>query len=636
MGTVLAFSFELLLWLAPLARPSLAFDIGPAAAAALTGFTESWEYWPVTARFAGEGASLSAPLVTDGGQATLVIRAAQVLDTPLSVRLLASGVEIGRFEATPVRRTIVQWQEGGRPGSPFQEMRTLRFPVEWPSGAFRLDLQIDDPDHSALAVDRIQVDGLRWRVPFSTWAPRALVIGAFVIVLAAGLAPGIGIAASGGVACLLAAWAALDPFGLVYASSKFAGPALALSILLAWIVRRHGGATRWLVLPFLAGYLVKGATLFHPSIYYPDVLTHSRFAARFQEAEGSLVERGRTAQELAHIGYPRPVAGRLYAMPYSPLYYVPFTLLLPDRGAVEDAMRQVSLAAAAAEVPAVFALGALIFAPKVGLWAAVLAAFLPPLQSRLLYAMWPTVAGHLLDVVALIAVLAYGLRPSGRRLLAVGGFWLVALLTYISSLFTLTAFAAALAVLAPRRYARLLVVAIAATVLTIGALYSAFVHDVFTEIIPAWLHPAATVAPAPAAGSPEAASLTGRIAAGLLDSFVRVPMFYGIGYPLLAVAGLLSARRLATPEATRVLAAYGIAVVFLFVLKGASLGLFKDVKEVEFAGPFFTITAGAALSALASRERAGRIGALGLAGALLIFGVTRAVEYVMSAVWLSR
>ena len=591
----------------------------------------------MTARFAGKGASLQAPLVTNGGDGTLVVRAAQLAGAPRSVGVIANGTEIGRFDAPPGHLILAQWQQQAA-GSPFEEMHTYRLPVRWPAGAFRLQLAVEKPEELGVAVDRVDVEGLRWRVPFGALAPRALVIGGFAIALIAGL-PLVAALATGGTLALVAAgWAALDPFAMVHATERFAWPALLLTAGLALVVRKRGGLARWVVIPFLAGYVVKGAFLFHPSIYYPDVLQHYRYAAYFAAAEGSIAERGREAQERARSAT-RQIAGRNYVMPYSPLYYVPFTWLGPQRRVIEDAMRQASLAAAAAEVAIVFAMAALVFGAGAGVWAATLAAFLPPLESRLLYAQWPSVFGHLLDMLAVLATLAYALRPSRRRLAIVGGAMLAAVMTYVSSPFTLIAFSLALTALAPRKYWRILAVAMAASALTAALLYRPFVGELVTEIIPAWRHaPAATAASAsPPSTSTDDPDAPGTSAgSGLAASLSRVPLFFGFVYPLLALVGVVLARRTAPTEGARVVYAYGLAVVGLFVFKGITLGLFRDIKEVEFAGPFVAITAGATLAALAAWHRIGRVGAIAAAAALIAFGLARFVEYATSAVWFSR
>ena len=95
---------------------------------------------------------------------------------------------------------------------------------------------------------------------------------------------------------------------------------------------RPGG--RWVVPLFLAGYLLKGAGVFHPGFFYPDVQNHGRYVAAYAAAEGSVAERGIAAQRQVATAYPRFVAGRPYAFPYSPLFFVPFTWLGTDSARV--------------------------------------------------------------------------------------------------------------------------------------------------------------------------------------------------------------------------------------------------------------------------------------------------------------
>src|SRR4029077_5865795 len=118
---------------------------------------------------------------------------------------------------------------------------------------------------------------------------------------------------------------------------------LLLSLAVApWLRRQvHGGGLATLL---LAGYLLKGAGLFHPGLHAPDVLTHNRYVAALRASAGGLTERGVAAQRSAGVGYPRFVGGEPYAFPYSPLYYLPFVLVPQER--VVGAMKHTALLAA--------------------------------------------------------------------------------------------------------------------------------------------------------------------------------------------------------------------------------------------------------------------------------------------------
>jgi hypothetical protein len=366
---------------------------------------------------------------------------------------------------------------------------------------------------------------------------------------------------------------------------------------------------------FLAGYLLKGAGVFHPAYFYPDVQNHGRYVAAYAEAQGSVAERGIAAQRQVNTAYPRFVAGRAYAFPYSPVFFIPFTWLGTDSARVEDALRHVGLAAAAAEVPAVFWIGSLALGPGVGVAAAAVAVFLPPLYSRLLYAMWPTIAGHLLDILAIGAALVLARRPGKTGpLAAFAVLTLAAFLTYISSLFNLALFIVILVLLDRRRAPVLLGVLAAAAGATVLWLYGSFTRAFFLEIVPAL---------AGGGGVARPASASGPAPGGLLAAAARLPLFYGWGFPALAVAGLVLVRRQSDDAARRVLAAYGLAFVALVLMRGLGGGLFRDLKEITFVGPLVAVAAGASLDALARRGRRGRTAVLLLAVGLLAFAAER-------------
>ena len=311
------------------------------------------------------------------------------------------------------------------------------------------------------------------------------------------------------------------------------------------------------------------------------------------------------------------MAGRAYAFPYSPLFFVPFTWLGPDSARVEDALRHVGLAAAAAEVAVVFWLGGLAFGPAAGVAAALVAAFLPPLYSRLLFAMWPTIAGHLVDTLAIGAALCAVRRPGRGPAVAFALLTLAAFLTYISSLFNLSLFILSLVLLERRRAALLLGTLAAAATVTVLGLYGSFTRAFLFEIVPALA----------AGGGAATAGSTGPAASGLLAALARVPLFYGWGYPALAVAGLALARRVADSAARHVLYAYGLAFAALVLLRGLGGGLFRDLKEITFVAPLVAVAAGASLASLARRGRAERV-AVALVGAgLLAFSAERYLFY---------
>jgi len=289
---------------------------------------------------------------------------------------------------------------------------------------------------------------------------------------------------------------------------------------------------------------------------------------------------------------------------------VPFLGIEQDARAVESIMKHVGLLLAALELPLVFLLARYLFNGRVATWAAFLTVFLPPMMSRVLYAQWPTLAGHLLDILAIFFAARMIRQPgNGRALALYGASGLASSLVYVSSLINLSLLTSFLAASDWRRAPRLLAMWTAIGLATLVLLYFPFVTSLFTEIIP-------TLAEGSDPGAPPGI--------GALAAFGRIHMFYGIGFPALALAGFLLARN--KPETFRLLAVYAATFVTLVGLRALS-GTFKDLKELVFIGPFIATTAGLSLVALASRGRSGTFAAIAVAVGLAGFGLAKLGEY---------
>ena len=311
--------------------------------------------------------------------------------------------------------------------------------------------------------------------------------------------------------------ARFDPFSFAFVIQKIAPAAIVLSLFAAWwLWRRDSG--RWALAIFVLGFLVKGAGLFHPVTFYPDVANMRRYVDIYPETTGTMAQRGVATQEQTGVGYPRTVGGKDYAFPYSPLYFLPFTYL-PTPGAVEDGVRLFGLAAASLQVLAVFWLATTLFDARVAVAAAFFSAFLPPLFSRLVLALHATLVGHFLDLLAMSAVLLLSLKPeSSKRFAAVGGATLVSFLEYTSSYFSLTAFIGIFALFDRRLTFRLVGVLLVAGTLTILGLYGPFVWAFATEMLPAFLAGTAGVS-ASGSRAPPLAALS------------RIPLFLRLSVP---------------------------------------------------------------------------------------------------------
>lgn len=577
---VLLLAHEALFGLASLTRSPITIDIGPSTGTYLTGFSASEERLPVTFRWTGERASITPPIATAPGPATLLIRYARFVDETVRVRVFLSGDPAGSFLARPGR------------------FRTERLRVTLPDGPLSLRLLSEtlEPRRLGIAVDWIRIEQGRSYLPIDVLGPRLLVMGVFLVSLGLGFGVLGSLCLGLAVTCIGAFWLALDPFGLAHVAGKIAVPAVFFTALCAVGMRVFDArpGRQWVPLLFLLGYLLKGAGIFYPSYFYPDVRNHRRYVAAFARAEGSISERGLAAQREVRTAYPRRIAGKQYALPYSPLFFIPFSWLRGEVQLVEEALKHAALVLAAAEIIVIYGLAAFLLGSRVGVAAALLGVFLPPMYSRLFLAMWPTVAGHLLDFVAIAAAAYWAARPERHgRWVAFFGLSLGAALTYISSLFHLSAFVASFSLTERRLALRALVAWSVAALATIALLYGAFTLLFFREILPSLF----------ASGSPPGSE---SFIEGVWSSFSRVFLFYGYGFPALALAGLVLAYRNADKKAFRLLAAYAIAFAILSGLRVLPGGLFKDLKEILFVAPLVAIGAGITLEALAARGRSGK------------------------------
>jgi hypothetical protein len=597
-AAALCLATEGLLALAARARAPLVFDVGPSTGAYGAGFSDSEERPPSTFRWTREHARLSLPLTTAGGEATLTVRTQGTHRAPTAAHVVLGGVRSGSFPAR---------------AGPFRE-ETIT--VRVPPGPLRLEVLPEGAPDPGVALDWVRIEGLAFHLPLAAWPARALVLGAFLLALAGGFAARGALLAGLWMAAAEALWAARDPFALVHVASRVALPALALAAGGLLLFRKRSGV-RWLVLLLLASHVTKGAALFHPSYFYNDVRNNRRFALALVAEDGTLIERARAAQLRFGVAYPRLIAGKKYAFPYSPVFFYPFGLAGPDPHAVDEALKQAVTALAAAQVLLAFWIAGLVFGPGAGVGAAFVAALLPVDLSRLVLALWATTGGHALDTLALGLALLATRRPGER--VAFAGFAaasVASLLTYVASLFNVGLFTSALALLFGRRGLRFLAVGVVGAVATVLLLYREFLVTFAVEIVPAVLHGHAAAGPSPDAVESAAGALR------------RIPIFYGWGLPALALAGFVLVRWRAAPEAARVISAWALAFAALVLLRALPGGLFKDLKEMEFAAPLVALTAGASLEALARGQGHGRWAAALVALGLLAFAVERYVWFV--------
>ena len=549
-------------------REPIVVDIGPSTGRYGSGFEDSEETPPTTSRWTRSNAEFFIPLDVDAGSVRFSLRAARYLDAPTHITVTANGRPFTGFEQPRGRQRI-------------QEMDAAL-----PEGPLHLGLRSEDPN-LGMALDWIRIEGARWRIPAHEWTVWILPFGILGAMLISGATTGVAAAATALTLSLLTTFAAIDPFGFVHSMRDVAVPAVACSLLTALAFRGQAALT----LAVTATILMKGAFLFHPDYFYNDVRQNDRYVGALKTFEGPLLERSHRAQVELGVGYPRIVAGKKYAFPYSPLFYVPFTALPSDRDLVVRAIKHVALFSTGVEVVLAFILARALLPSAAGAAAWFAFAF-PILTSRMLYAMWSTLAGHALDVLVVVLAIRMVEKPEdGKAAARLFLGTLAAFLTYVSSLFNTSAFLVALALLAPRARLRVVVIWIVAATLVVFGMYGSFTVSFVTEIVPAIVSGAGHVSQGAAASTPVGDAPT------IVGAFSRIVFFAGYGFSFLAVAGLALILRRADPGAT-VMKAYAVAFLSLVLLRGLSFGLFKDLKELEYAGPAFAALTAVALQSL--------------------------------------
>jgi hypothetical protein len=584
---------------------TVTFQLGPNDYLYLDGFAPRYEVENGTTgtRWTTYHARVTLPLAIEGGPVAIAYRFSRVFAETAEAEVTLAGSTVDRFSA-----------RGGA-----VETRRVRLPALEPTPlVLGFDVDSHERRNLGLKLDWISIEagaGARFRLRgWVRWCPAVLALILFVLCRVAGLrwmeAGGVGL----GFVVFVAGALRFDPFGLAHVLVELFLPLVLLSTAAAAFLRRRRlGA--WVLPIFLLGYLLKGYGLFHPTTFYPDVTNARDYVEAFRDTTGSLAERGVEAQTKTNVGYPRIVAGKAYAFPYSPLYFLPFALARSP-GAIEDAVRHVGLAASVLEVLPLFWLASMIFSPRAGVLASLLWTFLPPVFSRLLLALHATVVGNFLDTLVIASVLMLSLEPeSRRRLAAVFATTLASLLVYTSSLFSVSAFLLFASILERKLALRLMAILLLCGTITVTWLYWPFLGAFATEILPAIVHGGGgtTVASDP---SP------------VVHALSRIPLFYGYGYPILATAGLVLARRRADPHAFRLLAAWGLGFLLMLSLRALGGGLFKDLKEITFVAPLVAVLSAATLVELGKRGRAATLAAAAVTAGLVLFGLGRYRGYL--------
>jgi hypothetical protein len=396
-------------------------------------------------------------------------------------------------------------------------------------------------------------------------------------------------------------------------------PVLVLFALLPLLVLRRqaaAGRVSWrdLRLATLCGvtaFLFRGALLNHPDFYYPDFMLHARlvqmvrgagFLFLVHPARYLWAPRGGAGEGLVRAAsglWMRSLNGVPLGLPYSLAFHAPLALLPVGYDQLLTLIRL-----AGALLAALAGVGTFVFARRSGLssWGAALMVFVPSYLSKLAVGAIPAFFGHAVDV-AFLAWLA-GQKP--RRL--VPGILFVAAcdLAYVSAVIHVGVFLGVWAVLRALegRDARLSLLPLGMAAGG-GLLALAVYYRDFVPAVVALLRGGAGVG---SGGYQEGSFLP------LL--LTRTVSFFGWGYPILGLVGLVLLARTARAG---LLLPWGLTYVVLLLLRAEVPLVFRWVHDTLFVTPFLCLAAGEALAAL--WERGQRILALGLFLAFVLQGL---------------
>lgn len=551
-----------------------------------------------------DGARLEFPVLVASGALSVRLRLARFADTPVEVWVEAGGREF---------RQVDHWTQRPR-GWTVREI-----PLGDVRGPLRLRFRSTAPDDLGLALDWVELSGVRRLRPATALVPGLLaLLGAVPLLAGFFLGPRSALAIGAGLAFLAAGAIGLDRLGGLCALAGAGLPAMVVVTLLgvlAHLRRRFwpdpvpspSGLTAALIAAVLALVVVS-----HPFYYYPDVDTHARFVAALRE-DPSLGLDPRPFQ-VKTGAWTRQVGRQRVAFPYSPVFHLVSMPLAPLVGEVA-AVKTVGVLALGATVLLVHSL-----ATAVGLGAAegVLAqatlCLIPVLTSRLTLALYPALLGQALELLAVVALARSRWGFGGWRGLALWSLFLAGVqAAYTGSLFGVAALILCFVVLTwaggeRTRALRLLAAYGIAAGAVVALFYARFLPVLWNEVLP---HAGQAAADAP------------ETQPALQRALVRVRLFFDFAYPALLIPGGLALRS-APAQARRALGAALLGGAGLLALRYTLPGLFRDAKEVELLAAPVAVTAAAALGWLWARGFGGRAAAAGAATAALYFGVTRA------------
>jgi hypothetical protein len=582
--------------------------LGPGDSPFLSGFSPEFEIENgVSSHWTGNDGAIEIP-VSVSGHATLTYRLARVLPQTAHVEVLFAGRVVDRFSCRGGSLVDREVDLGSLDGSPV-------------SLAFHVDSHEDRRLGLKLHFVRVDAGAARLRGAAVRLRAPALVLLFAGALLLAGFHDREAALLTAALAVGLSVGLLVDPWPFERALVLL--PEVLLVIVLPLLLwgRREVGKGRLkpedLRLASACGiiaFLLRGLALNAPLFYYPDFTLHARLVevvrsaglaflvhpARYIWAPVSGAEGSGLVRSASGL-WMRAVNGAPLGMPYSLAFHVPFALVPLGYDATLTAIRVAGALLAALTIPS-----ALLVARRGGLapLGVVLLVFVPSYMAKLTVGALPAVFGHCVDMafLAWLAGRAADLRKPRVLLLGVA---LVALcdLAYVSAVIHVSVFLAVLALFLSVGERR---IALGPLVLAAGGGAIATLLY-YRDFLPA------VVLLVRGVGRAGSSNYVAEAFLPLLAS--RTLSFFGWGYPLLALAGLVLAVRrrswgLLLPWATTYL-------VLLFLRSLVPL-VFRWVHDTLFVTPLLCLAAGLALQELWARKGLPRLlgGALVLALAL--------------------
>ncbi len=627
------------------------FKLGPNDTEHLRGFRDDWERDGATIfRWTTPSARIDLPLHVKGEGLRLRLRARRHFVEPAQVRLGLEGRTIGVFAIQANDREPYRIYEFALP--PLEGQHRFALSIESSS---------ENPRPLGLALDWIEIVTPERRA--FALAPAAALRGAVVglVAVAAPVLAGGSLALAGAhgalVVLALLAGAAADPLAVERILRNGTGPyAIAglLACVLLYAFRGAGAFTAdargpWrrsaLAVLVLLAVALRLALLLHPRFYYPDVRIHGLFVRELARTGFVAFMEHFTDNQFRYSLGLQFESGHWYAFPYPPVFYLlcgPLVTLF--RYSPEVAAAILPSVVNGLEVLAVFAIARLLgLAAGSALAAAATVPLLPLLLVRLSLAYFPAITGHGVDVLVILAVLAFAPRfQRAPAIVTIAGLVALALLTYTQSLVNLGLLLPLFLLLqlffdrgpgAWRRHGAFALAGALGALLAVGVFYGRYV-PVFVDMqggVPMAgeaivlerlerLHAVQPEANVEEHDDPYAQPNTD-LWRGVRKAGYRVWIFYGPLAIAIAIGFLMLIKR-SEPMLARFVWAWGASFVLICIGSGGFPGpnLLRYAKELELVAPLCGIAIAIVGAWLAARSR---LAAVLYAAGALAYGVMR-------------